>query len=58
MFYGRQFLTTRFFHCTRDLGQRVYSPLFPSLSISMDTVSLRGYIWRRVDQEPLERRQT
>lgn len=44
MFYGKQSLHVRCFHCTKALGQKMSNPLFRRLFTSMDTATLRSYI--------------
>lgn len=58
MCYGRQYLLVRCFPSTRALEQRISNPLFHSLSTSMATATLRDFIWKKVDINPLEQQQT
>jgi len=58
MFYGKQFLNVRCFHCTKAWGQKMSNPSFRHLFISMVIATLRDYIWKKVGTRTLEQQQT
>lgn len=58
MFYGKQFLNVKCFHCTKAWGQKMSNPSFRPLFISMVIATLRDYIWKKVETRTLEQQQT
>lgn len=58
MFCGRQYRPVKCFHCTRAWELRTYNHSLHSSYTSMDTATLKGYIWKKVVLNPLEREPT
>lgn len=58
MSYGKQYLTIRCFRFIRALEPKTFNPSFHSLSISMATATSKDSMWKRVDLNPLEQKQT